>query len=535
MNPLERVIEAISPGRALRRELARRKLELVQNSGYSNYGANRYKSTAKGWMDGGGSSREDIEDNLPTLRQRCRDLYMGVPLATGAIKTYRTSVVGEGLSLKPKINGKSLGMSDREAEEIEQQILREWSLWADSTDCDGARQSNFYELQQLAFLNWLMSGDVLVMLPTWKRRGSIYDMRIHLVEADRCMTPPGMRNDLDDKIVDGVERDRNGEVIAYHIAKKHPLGRSLGKQDYVRVEAYGKRTGRRNVVHLMSRERIGQVRGVPILAPVIEALKQIGRYTEAELVAAVVSGLMTTFIETEDPGGNLLGEMVPEEEQIDPGNKGTIEMKPGGIVELAPGEKANAVMPGRPNTSFEGFVAAISKQIGAALELPQELMMKQFTASYSASRGALLEAWKTFNMYRDWMGSGFCQPIYEEWLCEAVARGRVKAPGFFADPAIRRCYMAAEWYGPSQGQLDPKKEVEAAGLRVQYGFSTGAKEAMELTSTNFAENCVQIRREREMQREAGMNPEAAQTGGQTEGQKTGENTREEEETSESTA
>ena len=47
---------------------------------------------------------------------------------------------------------------------------------------------------------------------------------------------------------------------------------------------------------IMNRERIGQRRGVPFLAQVIEALKQLGRYTDAELVAAVVSGMFTVFI-----------------------------------------------------------------------------------------------------------------------------------------------------------------------------------------------------------------------------------------------
>lgn len=517
MNLLDRAIAAVSPERALQRESARRKLGLIQNSGYGNYGANHHKTSTAGWLDDGGSSREDIEDNLPTLRQRCRDLYMGVPLATGAVKTYRTSVVGEGLSVKPKINGAALGLTDEQAAETEQQILSEWSIWADSTDCDAARQSNFYELQQLAFMNWMISGDVLALLPTWERPGSVYDLRINLVEADRCSTPPGKRNDLDEKIIDGVERDERGEVKAYYISKRHPLGRVRGDQEWVRVEAYGAETGRRNVIQLLNRERIGQVRGVPILAPIIEALKQIGRYTEAELIAAVVAGMTTTFIETEDPGGNLLGEMLQEEEQILSADDSKIEMAPGGVVELAPGEKANPVTPGRPNTTFDGFVSAICKQIGAALELPQELLLKQFTASYSASRGALLEAWKTFNMYRDWMASGFCQPIYEEWMCEAVAKGRVKAPGFFADPAIRRLYTSAEWYGPSQGQLNPIDEVKAAGLRMQYGLSTGAKEAMELTSTDYAENCQQIAKERAMRQAAGM--EEIQEDKQTSGTK----------------
>lgn len=512
MNLLDKAISAVSPERALKREVARKRLNIL-NSGYGEYGANRHKTSVQGWMDGGGSSREDIEDNLPTLRQRTRDLYMGVPLATGAVKSYRTNVVGAGLSLKPKIDAEGLGISEEQAEEIEKQITREWDLWADSTDCDAARLSNFYELQQLAFLNWMFSGDVLVLLPVWHRPGSVYDLRINLVEADRCSTPPEKENYVSEKVVDGVERNSRGEVVAYYIAKNHPLGRKGYDQKWDRVRAYGTKTGRRNVLQLMNRERIGQVRGIPILAPVIEALKQLGRYTESELVAAVVASFTTVFIEGGN-GDNPLGEMIPEEERVTAPDDSKIEMAPGAIVSLGEGEKANAVSPGRPNTSFDGFVTAICKQIGAALELPQELLVKAFTSNYSASRGALLEAWKTFDMYRDWMTSGFCQPIYEEWLCEAVAKGRVKAPGFFADPAIRKCYTAAEWYGPSRGQLDPKKEVEAAALRVEYGFSTGAKEAMELTSTDYADNIKEIGKEQKMRQAAGLDPpETRDTGG----------------------
>lgn len=66
--------------------------------------------------------------------------------------------------------------------------------------------------------------------------------------------------------------------------------------EWVRVPAYSAASGRRNVIHIMSRERIDQRRGVPFLATVIEALKQLGRYTDAELVAAVVNGLFQSLL-----------------------------------------------------------------------------------------------------------------------------------------------------------------------------------------------------------------------------------------------
>lgn len=509
MNRLDKFIGYLSPRAALDRARARARLELVQNSGYGNHGASLVKKALKGWIAGGGSAAEDIHENLSTLRVRSRDLYMGVPLATGALKRYRTNVVGSGLTPKPVIDSEALHITEEQADALEKQISREFALWADSTSCDAERLSSFYELQQLAFLNWLMSGDVFALLQTKERAGSPYKTCIQLVEADRVCTPGDLYGlEIDEKILGGVEVDSTGEVVAYHICNHHPLSyRGVSsRDDWVRVEAYGRQTGRRNVLHVMTRERIGARRGVPLLSPVIEALKQMGRYTDAELIAAVVNGYMAVFIETEESRDEKpVGEVEDTLDALmDQQDGDSIEWGPGSVIDLAPGEKAKAVTPGRPNSNFDGFVSSVARQIGAALELPYELLMEQFTSSYSASRAALLEAWKAFSQWRDWMVEKFCQPIYEEWLAEAVALGRIHAPGFFADPLVRKTYCNAQWYGPTQGQLDPVKEVQAAEDRVRSGFSTRAKEAMELTGTDFRENIRIAKRENELMEEAGL-------------------------------
>lgn len=498
MNFLDKAITAISPQQGLKRAAARQRLQIM-NSGYSNYGASHTKKSLLGWLHSGGSAREDIQDNLSTLRQRSRDLYMGVPLATGAIKTCRTNVVGAGLKLKSQIDYEALGITEEEARKLETKIEREFALWADSPACDLERLDNFFELQQLAFLNWLMSGDVIVTLPVTKRINMPYDLRINLIEADRLSSPYG---NIDPKIVGGVEVNEAGEVVAYHISKHHPLSYENVETMWTRVEAYGTKTGRRNVLHVMNRERIGQRRGVPFLAPVIESLKQLGRYTDAELVAAVVSGMFTIFIEKEGASEEPpLGEVVPESQQVDGGDDNSLEIAPGAVIDLNEGEKAHDMNPGRPNTAFDGFVTSICRQIGAALEIPYELLVKHFNASYSASRGALLEAWKMFRMYRTWLANDFCQPVFEEWLAEAVAKGRISAPGFFADPIKRKAYCGAEWNGPAQGLLNPVQEVTAAEKRVNNGFSTRDREAMEMNGTDFFRNATQLKREEELMKE----------------------------------
>jgi len=257
---------------------------------------------------------------------------------------------------------------------------------------------------------------------------------------------------------------------------------------------------------LMESERPEQRRGVPFLAPVIEPLKQLTRYTEAELMAAVVTGMFTIFIKSKGSSNEMpFCTMIPEDQQIQGNDKEVnYELAPGAINVLQPDEEVQVADPGRPNTAFDGFVNALTRYIGAALEIPCELLQKSFTASYSAARAALLEAWKMFNMRRDWMSNDFCQPIYEEWLTQAVSMGRIKAPKFFDDPIIRKAWCGSEWNGPAPGQLDPLKEINAAEKRILNGISTREQETMEINGGNFDKNIQQARRENKMMTEAGL-------------------------------
>ncbi|OQP00863.1 phage portal protein [Geobacillus sp. 44C] len=497
MNMLDKIISVFSPERALKRYAARRKLEIL-NSGYSNHGASRTKKSLIGWNYKGGSPDDDITDNLDILRQRSRDLFMGAPLATGSLKTYRSNVVGSGLRLKAQIDADFLGMTDEEADEWERHAEREFQLWAQ--DCDAGRMLDFYEMQALVFLSMLMSGDVFCTLPMIQRSGNPYALKIALIEADRVCNPPGM---MDESVRGGIKVDKYGAPVSYFIAQKHPLDKTVMQNHWIEVPAFGAKSGRRNVLHIMEFERPGQRRGVPILAPVIEALKQLTRYSEAELMAAVVSGMFTVFITSQTPE-TPLGEGIPVEQQVDTEDPNSYELGNGAIIALGEGEDVKEVNPSRPNTAFDGFVTSMCRQIGAALEIPHELLIKHFTSSYSASRAALLEAWRTFRMRRSWLASKFCQPIYNEFLYEAVARGRIEAPGFFDDPAIRLAYSGAEWHGPSQGQIDPLKEVNAAKIRVQEGFSTRAREAAEISGSDFERIVRQRTREEQLMREGGL-------------------------------
>ena len=517
MNMIDKAIEKISPQTALKREAARYKLKIMrsfQNSGYDESGAARNKNSMRGWLASSKTPQEDIDKNIPVLRQRSRSLFMSAPLAVSAIKTNRTNIVGEGLRLKSAIDGDFLGMTPEEAAQWQRSAEREFELWARSKFCDSTRVNNFYEIQQVACMSWLMNGDACVLLeyePPTKMLP--YGLRIHLIESDRISTPHSTGNnvylyaadpDTKNRIFNGVEVDAGNRVVAYHICSTYPNSNLYARKEWTRVKAFGEKTGTPNVLMIYETERAEQYRGVPYLAPVIESLKQLTRYSEAEMMAAVINGFFTVFVKSEK-GASETGftGVVDEEDRISDDDV-NYELGPGMVNILAPGEDIEIADAKRPSSNFDAFTTSLAKYVGAALEIPVEVLVKHFSSSYSASRAGLLEAWKGFRMKRSWLAADSCQPVYEMFLAEAIGAGRLKAPGFFLDPVIRMAYCGAQWNGPAQGMIDPVKEVNAAEKRINIGISTRQRETIEMTGGDFDSNVAQLARENQLMEAAGL-------------------------------
>jgi lambda family phage portal protein len=278
-----------------------------------------------------------------------------------------------------------------------------------------------------------------------------------------------------------VEVNTDGVPVRYHVSNKHPG--NLRTAGSLKWEAVPARTddGRPLVIHLFERTRPEQTRGIPFLAPVVEHLKQLSTYSKAEVDAAVVSSFVTGVVQT--PLDEDETPVVGERDSGLAANE--VKLGQGAMISLAPGETFTSFNPARPNGNFDPFVQAFCREIGVALELPQELLLKHFTASYSASRAALEMAWQTFRKNRNWFAGRFCQPLYEWMMEEAVASGRLARPGFFADPLIRAAYCGAEWIGPQRASLNPKQESDADAQDVREGFKTIEQVCMERTGGEF--------------------------------------------------
>lgn len=484
-------------------DVQREAAERFTNSGYSHGGASTGATWAKKYHSESLSPKSDIEENRKLLRERTRDLAMNAPVATAAINSTRTSCVGVGLVPKPKIDYEFLGMDKNKATQLQQSIKKEFALWAESTLCDVCDLNNFYELQQIAFGDWLKNGEEFITITYGKEQKYMpYQLRLKLISADRVSTPGSMNGEYDgfDKkekngniIMNGVEIDKEGKVIAYHICSNFPGEYEANVPKWTRVKKRGDKTGNPNILHLFNAERAEQYRGVPFLAPVITAIKQLTRYTEAEIMAAVINSMFALFVSTEN-GNDIEGFGGVDEEEGKsipsdaPYEEDEIKLGSGTINFLKTGEKIEAVESKHPSGNYEGFVNAFTMMIGAALEISPEVLSKKFSNNFSASKGALNETWRAFSMRRKWFADDFCQQVYDLWFAEAVSKGRINAPGFFTDPLIRKAYTNATWTGPAQGCLNPVQEVGAAITRIENGLSTHEDECAAINGSDYDDN-----------------------------------------------
>lgn len=451
---------------------------------------------------------------LQTLRERARDLNRNDPVAAGATDTLGFNIVGRGLQMQARPRAEVLGVAPDRAREIARSAELIWQTWC--SQADAASRLDFDEIQFLALRKIVEDGEtialpIMITDEPWRK----VKRAIELVEADRLeaadrletvpATIIGLRRGGDS----GIEVGERGQPIAYWIRVADYKVKDKGKR-HVRIAARDAQ-GRPKVLHVFRTSRVGQLRGIPFFAPVLAHFKDLADYMEAEVVAARVAACLAVFVTKNDPAFAQYGAATDTETST--GHRlQTIE--PGLVSYLDPGEGINVVDPKRPGDSFEPFVQGVLRMIGMALNLPYELLAKDFSkTNYSSARAALLEARRMFTTWRSWFARKFCQPVYELVMEEAVLRGLIDLPKFYEQ---REEYCRALWIGGGWGWVDPVKEVEASRKAIDYGLSTLAEEAAG-QGRDWEEVLEQLQREEQKAGELGVR--ISRAGGQGQGNK----------------
>lgn len=491
MNLIDKLVGYFDPEAGLKRTYLRTGMSIAEPS--QNAGSTT-RPAFKLWNPLSQTADADTLSNLDLIRSRSRDLIRNNPTSKGVIDTIVSGVLGSGLRLIPAVDGKSLNIGDEETENLNRTIENEFNLWADDLCCDTERTLDFYGLQQMFLNQQLANGDVFAIL-TARNIGAPYKFAINIIEADQCRTP--FKNSFDKSCRGGVKKDEYGAPVSYFF---HESGFNVKE-----IAAYNNE-GRRQVIHYFDKTRPGQSRGVPLLTPVMEQIKQLERYSGAELMAAVIAGMFTVFIQDGDFDNRGNGMAAPSLRKSDGAklNETDIALAPGAIVQLGEGKKIETVNPTRPNAQFQPFFEAIIKQISMGIGIPFEVLIKHFASSYSASQGALLEAWKYFRNRREKFARYFCAAVYERFFYEAVITGRIKAPLFETDPLVRKAYLSSEWIGPAKGMIDELKEIKAAAAKISAGLSTRKIEAVKIGGNDWLRIAEQLSREEGIIKKKGL-------------------------------
>lgn len=455
------------------------------------------------------------------IRSRARDAVRNQPLAGGLVNTTVMNTVGVGLTLQSRIDRELLNMSDDEADAWQKHVERRWRLWANSKDCDVRRTLNFNGHTQLALRSRCVNGESLTLLPVAELPGLSNPIRLQAVESDRLSNPNMMPDSAE--LSQGIKRDSYGAPSAYMINRVHPGNiryADPAKWVWDEYSAFNPKTGLPNVIHYFSQERADQSRGLSMLGPIMEPLKDIARMSKAELKRAVVSALFTVFVKS--TGGATLGNMpfAPGATQYPGGmsvtsgagdkesaaTTGNIRLGYGSIIGLDQNQEIQEAKPNLPNPNFDPFFLANVRQIGMQVGIPYEVLIKHYQSSYSAAKAAIEDAFAFFFFMRSQLVENHCLPIYSVWMAQEVAQGTIYAPGFFADPMIRAAWLGCDFIGPNKPILDPVKEVEAAIQRANSGITTLTQETAAANGGDWETNIVQRGKEERLRANQGLPP-----------------------------
>lgn len=443
------------------------------------------------------------------LRNMSQRLFRTNLYARGLIRRLVTNEINTGLHLEATPVTKLLGLEEEALAEWGEHVETLFELWgADPWLCDVTELRTYGAQQQAVRMQALVDGDVLVVL----RQSKVTRLpRVQIISGSQVQTPLNTSLREGNRLCHGVELDKAGRQVAYWVTQDD--GTSL------RLPAMGEKSGRRLAWLIYGTDRRhDDVRGEPLLALVLQALKEIDRYRDATLRKAVLNSILAMFVKkTQERAGTLPlsgGALVRgADTTVDSsGQRRTFAMAefvPGLMIdELQVGEEPVPFPQSMATEGFGDFEEAIIQTVAWANEIPPEILRLSFSSNYSASKAANNE----FDMYvtkvRAAFGSEFCTPIYVEWLVAAVLAQLVEAAGLIdAWRDSRRfiefgAWSSSDWAGQIKPSIDLSKMVQAYEGLIRMGGCTRDRMSRELTGMKFSRNVKQLERENQQIAEA---------------------------------
>lgn len=446
-NLLDRAIAYLAPGAALKREHARRVLAYYEAAKSDRLRKNRRES---------GSGNAAVGRAGGTLRQQARHLEQNYDIALGVLNTLVANTVGpNGIGVEPQPRRADGSIHD----EFARQLLTLYKDWCDRPEVTWCH--DWPAAQRLLARTWFRDGEAFAQtvegLNPYLDHGTRVPLSLELMEPDLVPMELSAAATGNARIEQGVEINAWGRPVAYHVLKAFPgesnSGFSSGSQT--------KRVSSDVMLHVATRHRIRQLRGVSIFASVLNRFDDLKDYEESERVAAKVAASMAAFIKKGTP--DLYDH--PED-----GEQRYLKFRPGMIFDdLRPGEEIGTIDTNRPNPNLETYRSGQIKAIAAGTGPTFSSVAKTYDGTYSAQRQELVEGWIAYATLSAEFASRMVRPVWKKFVALAVLSGAIRVPS----DIDRTTLDDAIYITPQMPWIDPKKEAEAWGMLEDRAYASG--------------------------------------------------------------
>jgi lambda family phage portal protein len=418
-----------------------------------NYAGAAVGRLTSDWNPLNTSADSEIIGSLRALRARSRQLTRDREYALRAKQLVQTNVIGQGIGMQAQVASTRGRMVDK----INTQIEDAWEIWCEKANCHTGGLLHFHDMERMLVGEMFEAGEALVRIIKQPFGDSRTPLALEVIEADRLIdTWQSAKAPNGNAIRMGVEVDQWGRPQAYWLYPTHPGDyqfTSFQPSRFIRVPAD-------EIIHLYVQNRLPQTRGVPWMHAALKRLNDMGGYSEAEIVAARSSASVMGIIESPEaqPGDD------PETPQP------VMDMEPGTVQQLLPGQKFTGFNPSRPNAAMEPFMRFMLRGVASATGTSYESLSRDYSQSnYSSSRLSLLDDRDLWKVLQRWIIRNFRVPVHRIWLQQAVLGGELAFPDFYTN---RAKYEAVRFRPRGWSWVDPIKEVAAYEAAVQAGFMT---------------------------------------------------------------